>query len=232
MNVTSKQPPKKYKCEPIGKINFDGKRLKDTFGWDKNKGGYYYNSNGRKVPDRILYKATKEEVDRIATKIEKTTNQLLGNRINFEQWQLDMTTHVKNGHVLQARLGRGGKDNTFAIHYLDVATELRVNQYPRLRRFAKDIKDGKLTEKQILSRAKLYGLSTKSSFEKARLSNFKKDDKIVLGRRRLGACAPHCASCLRYAGFGWIGLDKIIPPGQQCECGGNCCCSVEIREEG
>ena len=185
VSVIVNPPPKNYKCEHREKLNFDGKRLKDTFGWNKEKGGYYYLASNTKVPDRILYKATKEEVDRIAKKIEKTTNQLLGNRISFEQWQRDMTIHVKNGHVIQARLGRGGKDNTFAIHYLDVATELRVNQYPRLRRFAKDIKDGRLTEKQILSRAKLYGLSTKSSFEKARLSNFKKDDKIVLGRRRL-----------------------------------------------
>lgn len=210
----------------------DGARLKDKFRWDKEGNGYVYRSNGRKVPDRALYKAVREEVSRIEAKIEKTTEQMLGGRITFIQWQGDVKDHVKAGHVNLARLGRGGKENTFAIHYLDVANELRRNQYPRLRGFAQDIADGKLTEGQIRRRAKLYGLSTKGSFEQARLSTKTSGDKVMLGRRLLGACAPHCPSCLRYAGFGWIGLDQIIPPGQQCECGGNCCCSVEIKEAG
>jgi hypothetical protein len=201
-------------------FNNDGKL---NLSWDKKN--QEYNQGNNKISDRKLYKIVRSQVDIYEQKFEKLTTRFVNGNISFEDWQKRMVEQTKKAHVNMARLGRGGKDNTFANHYLQVGTDLRKVHYPALRQFSKDIAEGKLTEKQIINRAKLYGSATKNSFEKGRISLFSEDLKA---RRRLGACKNHCAECIAYAKEGWKNLKDIVPPGEKCTCKMNCCCSIEI----
>jgi hypothetical protein len=211
--------------------NLDGKRLKDRYVWNEEKDGYVYKSNGAKVQQKELYRAVAEEVDRYQRKHESLATRLVNGNITLEQWQEQSKTLVKDSHVNMMRLGRGGKERTYGIHYLEVANDLRTVQYPALRGFAQDIKDGKLTNGQIIARSRLYGAATKTSFERGRVSQSNEKPNILrLGRRRLGACKNTCDDCIRYAMLGWQSLELVVLPGTNCKCRANCCCSIEIKE--
>lgn len=201
-------------------------RLSSKLQWDKTTQSYRVGK--RKINDRQLYKIVRKEVAIVEQKAEKLAIRLANGDLSFEQWQDQMTELVKRSHIKMTRLGRGGGNNTFAYNYLVAGNDLRTIHYPALRQFAKDIAEGKLSEKQIIARAKLYGSATKNSFEVARLSLY--DQPEVLARRRLGVCKDHCSDCLRYASQGWISISSIIPPGERCQCKMNCCCSIEIKK--
>jgi hypothetical protein len=207
-------------------LNLDAKRLKDKIEFKNN--AYYYKSNNRKVTERELGKVVRQEVERAVKKQEKIAIQLVVGKIDFETWQKKSIQIVKTTHVNMMRLGRGGTENTFAIHYLEVGNDLRKVHYPAHKQFAKDIKKGNLTIKQIVNRARQYGFAIKTTYERGRLSieTFK---GVKQARRLLGACKNHCSDCISYAERGWVNLSDIILPGMACQCGQKCCCSVEYR---
>ena len=194
--------------------------------WDKKTNSYKLGN--RKVSDAQLYRLIRSEVKVNEQKFEKLANRLISGDISFEQWQSQMSDTIRRSHVKMARIGRGGKSNTFAYHYLMTGNDMRTIHYPALQQFSQEIADGKLTPKQIVARSKLYGSASKNSFEVARLSLYDNQPE-TLARRRLGACRDHCSDCLRYASAGWVSLSAIIPPGERCQCKMNCCCSVEIK---
>lgn len=206
-------------------INLDA-RDRDRVGWNQEKESYTLGV--RTLDERKLYKIVRSEVERNENKFEKLTIRFVNGNISFEDWQKTMVNQVRTSHVHIARLGRGGKDNTFANNYLQVGNDLRKVHYPAFQKFSEDIADGKLTEKQIIARATLYGSATKNSFEKARLSLY--EAKNTQGRRRLGACKNHCPECIAYATQEWQKLTDIVPPGEKCSCKMNCCCSIEIKK--
>lgn len=200
--------------------------LADRVKWNKERKAYTIGK--KQVKDAQLYKIVRSEVSKTEQKFEKLANRLISGNISFQQWQENMANLTRRSHVEMARLGRGGKGNTFANHYLKTGNDLRTIHYPALRQFAEQIAKGELSEKQIVARAKLYGSASKNSFEVARLSLY--EDSIgTMGRRRLGACKDHCADCIAYASQGWLPITSVIPPGVNCQCRMNCCCSVEVK---
>lgn len=188
----------------------------------------YYFPSGRKVSKKQIFHIIKAEQNAIADQLDQTINRLLIGETSFENWQRETARIVKDGHVAMMRYGRGGKDKTYAIHYLDVANELRKVQYPHLRDFASDIRAGKMTEKQIRARMRMYAYSPKVSFERGRHWVERTIGKKE-GLRMLGSCAKHCQSCINYARLGWVPIADLILPGVACECGPYCCCSIKYR---
>jgi hypothetical protein len=198
---------------------------RDKVGWDKENKGFTFGN--KPLSEQKLYRIARSEVERNENKFEKLTTKFVNGNISFEDWQRGMVDETRKAHVNMARLGRGGKENTYANNYLQVGNDLRKTHYPAFRNFAQDVADGKLTEKEIIARSRLYGSATKNSFEKARVSHY--EDKPVIARRRLGGCKNHCPECIAYAMRGWGNLKDMIMPGEQCTCRMRCCCSIEIK---
>lgn len=199
--------------------------LKEKIKWHFGKNSYIYKSNGKIFSDRKLYTVVAQEVAQIEKKFETLTDQLINQDIQFFQWQYEMSNEIRSGHISMLRLGRGGKDQVLDENYLEVGRNVKNLHYPKLKEFAKDIKEGKLSPKQIKARARLYARATRRSFEYGRKTT--KRNKVA--RRKLGSCAPHCPDCIRYAGYGWVSLTDLILPTEKCECMANCCCSVEYK---
>lgn len=207
-------------------FNLDAKRLKDKIEFRDN--AYYYKSNKQKLKEKDIAKMVKQEVERAVRKQEKIATQLVNGKIDFETWQKKSLETVKSSHVNMMRLGRGGAKNTFANNYLEVGNDLRKVHYPAHKKFSKAIKEGKLTVKQIVNRARKYGRAIKTTYEKGNLSIQKFIGRNE-GRRLLGNCKNHCDPCIGYALMGWVKLIDLILPGVACPCGSDCCCGVEYR---
>jgi len=206
-------------------LHLDAKTREDLT-WNDNIKRYVYTGSNKTVSSREMYKLIKREQVGIKSDLDSLVTALLSNQISLEQWQKDSALIIKDSHVNAARLGRGGKENTYGIHYLEVANELRKNQYPAFRKLAEQMTKGELSEAQIRARVASYADSSKISYEKASLTQAR-DKGEVWARRRLGTCAPHCDQCIEYASRGWVRLQEVVPPGVDCACRGNCCCSVE-----
>lgn len=204
----------------------DAKKRNDL-SWDDTEKIYHHN-NGKKVSKREIYLLIQRERSLLNKEMNLTVDRLLNGSLSFEDWQRQNIKIIKDAHLEMMRLGRGGNDRTWGIHYLEVANELRTVQYPAFRKFAEDIKAGKLTEAQIRARLALYAKGAKISYERGNLANQAELGK-KLGRRRLGSCAPHCQECIYYAMRGWMPLSEVIPPGVACSCRSNCCCSIETN---
>jgi hypothetical protein len=208
----------------------DSKSVFDRITYDNEEEAYIYKKNGKLVKDNDLYQMLKSEVKKNVAKQEKLAIRLVNGNISFEDYQANQKELIKRNHVNMTRKAKGGSENTFANDYLNAGRDLKDIHYPAARSLAEDVKDGKLTEKEFIARAKLFGYATKNTFEKTRVNHAKDSDKLE-ARRLLGSCQNHCDDCIRYASFGWIDADKIIPPGSECACRMRCCCSVEYRKK-
>lgn len=206
---------------------FDAYSQKDLT-WDKEAIAYRY-PTGKKVSQPELFKIIDRERQSLAKRLDDNLGKAIAGSISLEDWQRSTALMIKDAHIDMARLGRGGKESTFAYHYLQVGNHLRTIEYPALRRFASDLREGKLSEKQARDRMSKYALATKASFEKANLT-LREQSGQHYGRRRLGNCKNHCQPCIGYSLQGWLPLSQVVPPGVDCLCGGRCCCSVETRK--
>jgi hypothetical protein len=198
---------------------------KKSLEWDKKEQFYRYPS-GRKVSDRAMYQMMQRDIKSMKSNQGWATDQLIAGKMTFEDWQKFNIDLIRRHHVTMMRFSKGGKQYTTANDYLQVARELKQIQYPKFQKFAQDIKDGKQTEAQLRNRLGMYADSSKVSFERGKLGR----SHSQFGRRLLGGCANHCQDCIDYASLGWLPVGQVTPPGVNCVCGPNCCCSVELSD--
>lgn len=163
--------------------------------------------------------------------IEYTNRYLGGISGNYEyregslrlaDWERLVAETVRDSHVDMMRLGRGGKDNTYGIHYLEVANELRQNQYPYFRQLVQDFKDGKLSRKQLDNRLAAYIRSSKISYQKGK-QTYELDNYAL---RKINDRAENCPDCIRYAAMGVVPASQLPLPMTACQCGTNCKCTI------
>lgn len=202
-------------------INLDAKNRNDLI-WDDTE-KLYRHANGRKFSQYQMLQLIKREQKAFNQDIDVYTNRLLNESIGGEDYQRLVIEAVRDSHVQMMRLGRGGKDQTWGIHYLDVATELKDNQYPYLRDLFQELADGKLSEKQLKARLKGYIKASKVSYERGRESQ----QALIkpMEARLLGSTDLHCSDCIYYASRGIQPVGTLPSPGQACKCRQNCLCS-------
>jgi hypothetical protein len=198
--------------------------------WSEGNRRYLY-PNGRLVPESQVNRYIKAYQAQYLQQVIKQTNELVSGTITARDWEQSVALSVKDAHVALLRFGRGGKDKTYAIHYLDVANELRANQYPALRGLVRDLRDGKLSRKMLDYRLSRFMQSSRVSYELGRRAYAVNEDKNGYAVRRLDAQAKHCEDCLRYARMGVKPLHLLPVPGQACRCAQACKCSIYYGNE-
>ena len=131
----------------------DQKRKKDNVYWDETKVAYRYKKSNRLLSNKQLYKIVAQEIKRFENKIAKLSDRFVNGAIGFENWQIKMSELTRNAHVNLLRLGKGGKNKTYAVDYLKIGRELKDTHYFALSKFSQDIAQGKLTKKQIVNKS-------------------------------------------------------------------------------
>ena len=191
--------------------------------WNKEKGRYYYPS-GRAVPQKALDKLILKTQAYYLRDIVEYTNRLVSGEVRLADWERLTAEAIKDAHVDMMRLGRGGREQTFGIHYLDVANELRQHQYPYFRQLVQDLKDGKLSRKQLDKRLADYVRSSKISYQKGRATVETANTYYAV--RKLSEKAENCPECIQYFLMGVRPKDEVPLPMTACRCGSNCKCSI------
>jgi hypothetical protein len=191
----------------------------------------YLYPSGRLVPESKVNNYIKAYQAAYLKRVVEDTNQLVNGTITARDWEEKTAKNVKDSHVALMRFGRGGKDKTYAIHYLDIANELRQNQYPALRNLVQDLRDGKLSRKMLDYRLSRFVQSSRVSYEMGRRSYAVNTDYNTHALRKLDAQAKHCEDCLRYARMGVRPIGVLPVPGQSCKCAQACKCSIYYGRE-
>ena len=137
-----------------------------------------------------------------------------------QEWLYEMRQQVRDMFNAQYMLGRGGRNAMFQSD-LDRQTEAIASQFDFLQAFAEEVRQGKLSAKQIAARAELYMEAATSAFEEGKaagygvtLPEYPGDGNQLCGVRcrctwilvpgasevrafwTLNPLAKHCATCL------------------------------------
>jgi len=198
----------------------------DNLIWNSDK-KRWFTPKGRALPDAALDKLIVRTQTNYLQDVIQYTNRLVSGQIKLADWEKLTAIAIKDSHVAMMRVGRGGSDQTFGIHYLDVANELRNNQYPYFRQLVLDLKDGKLSRKQLDNRLKNYIKASKTSYQKGRATYG--DQQYAV--RKINEKAENCPDCLRYAAMGVVLASQLPLPMTACQCGANCKCSIYYGTE-
>ena len=106
------------------------------------------------------------EVKRLEVRLQGHARLLNSGKINVGEFQLRFAESLKNSHLRMAALGAGGQQQMTAQQLGHVGRELRT-QYEYLYYFGYQIESGKVSEKRILQRSKMYAKSINTSFYQA-----------------------------------------------------------------
>lgn len=196
--------------------------------YDIRSGQYRSKETGRYVSRSVVLSEVGNENDRLKVRLAGHARVFITGKIDLREFQVRIAEDLKASGIRMAALASGGTKRIGRDRYLAIGRELQ-DQYRRLAKFGRAIADGKLTEKQIIQRARQYSNSSTKIFYDA-----EKRAKISSGfnaaKRELDPQAIHCASCLRYSTNGkFFPVEQVVAPGTGCECRGNCRCRIVYR---
>ncbi len=210
--------------ENIGKTFTIG----STFSWDNSTKHYRLGAGRKETPRSREVRAGLQMVTRSKVNMQNASVALRRGQIDLVEWQLRMAREIKNVHIAELALARGGTFNMTPADRARAAEMIRF-QLEKLVNFAEQIKDGKvnLNQKRFLTRAGMYGDAGKTTYWQGVRQN-----SIDLGmtqeRNVLGITEKHCTGCLDQTGRGWVPIGQLIPVGQRI-CLTNCLCNVIFR---
>lgn len=194
--------------------------------WDASVARYRSFVAGRFVSEATV-RATGERFvsQSIESNIENITERFLDGKIDLATWQQRMAAELKDAHIVNACIGRGGRAQMTFSDWGRVGARLR-EQYRYLNRFAEEIKNGLLSNAQISQRALMYARSARISYYDG-LTSAKAMAEFTEEQRVLGY-AEHCTDCPDLAGY-WAPIGSLPPIGMT-QCLTNCKCTKIYRK--
>jgi hypothetical protein len=190
--------------------------------------GQYRDTNGRFVNRKTIIKLVDNEQSLLKSQLIANSDRFINKQITQAQWQEKHFAIIKESSLRMVTLGAGGKDSLTNKHFGSVGAVLRVER-DNLTRFGWDIKNGKLSDKQIRIRAGMYSQTTAKAFYRSELIS-RNNEGFNLAKRVLDPQAQHCDDCLNLA-TNWINVSLITPPGSACQCQGNCRCQIIYKKD-
>jgi hypothetical protein len=153
-------------------------------------------------------------------------DRLVNGSITVAEWEAETRDLLKQIRVWGYTIGAGGQRNLTKADYARMGREgVRQNKY--LRRFAEELKAGKLSEAQFRYRLGLYINDADTIREVGR-----NQAHIKAGfdeERRIRTKDDSCQQCIGFAKLGWQSIGSMPDPGRDCDCRANCGCYKAFR---
>lgn len=201
------------------------------------KAGRYQSKIGGFLSSSDISSILAAEEVALANRLKSIAARALKNKWDTGELEKALKLEVKNVAIQMAIAGAGGDKRIAQMNkkelgqfYGGISGQLK-DTYKRIEKFTKQISRGKLSEPQILARAKSYVNSVTPQFSKAQLFE-RKNAGVMLAKRLLDPVANHCPACPRYATSDFVPIEKIVPVGVACPCGRHCRCRVIFKRPG
>jgi hypothetical protein len=203
-------------------------RLDAAWSYDQST-GRYRDEKGKFLSQASVDKLVDARIGKLDASLKGVTRMLSSGNITLDQWEQSVREAIKGAHIQAAIVGYGGKDNMGSGEYGRIGQRLR-GEYAYLQGFALDLLEQRISTPMALARIGLYAQSVRGSYWQGTELR-KQQQGYGLMERVLDAQAKHCSDCLRYAGAGRVSIGTLPLPGQRCECGANCKCSVRYYRQ-
>lgn len=198
-------------------------RFDAAWSYDRNV-GRYRDERGKFLSQASVEKLVDGRIGKLEAKLKQFTRMLNDGSISLDQWQGSVREAIKAAHIQAAIIGHGGRGNMGSAEYGRIGQRLRA-EYAYLQNFASDLLGRRISAPMALARIGLYAESVRGSYWLG--SELRQQEQgYSLMRRILDAQAQHCADCLAFAARGIVPIGSVPLPGQRCECGARCRCTV------
>jgi hypothetical protein len=198
-------------------------RFDAEWSYDRNA-GRYRDERGKFLSQAAVQKLVDGRIGKLETQLKQFTRMLGNGSISLDQWQGSVRAAIKAAHIQAAIIGHGGRGNMGSAEYGRVGQRLR-SEYAYLQNFASDLLGRRISAPLALARIGLYAESVRGSYWLGTELR-QQGQGYSLMRRILDDQAQHCADCLAFAARGTVPIGSVPLPGQRCECGARCRCTV------
>jgi hypothetical protein len=198
-------------------------RFDAEWSYDRNA-GRYRDERGKFLSQAAVQKLVDGRIGKLETQLKQFTRMLGNGSISLDQWQGSIREAIKAAHIQAAIIGHGGRGNMGSAEYGRVGQRLR-SEYAYLQNFASDLLGRRISVPMALARIGLYAESVRGSYWLGTELR-QQGQGYSLMRRILDDQAQHCADCLAFAARGTVPIGSVPLPGQRCECGARCRCTV------
>ncbi|NEP10181.1 MAG: hypothetical protein F6K14_08175 [Symploca sp. SIO2C1] len=205
--------------------------------YDRKTNRYKYKGTNRFAPKQAILALTQKYRDRNQLDLIRLARRYHSGSLTLEQFQEQAAEFLKQIHLAEAILGAGGVEVMTPARFLIVARQLKRQYHTGidpltgdrfgLKHLAADIAGG-ISEARLANRLRMYGDAAKVSFWGVKTDVARSQDNTE-ARRVLGKTHQHCEQCLRFTMLGWVSIEQVVLPTQQCECRSQCKCSLEYR---
>lgn len=210
-------------------------KILSEISWNQKTKRYYFDDGNKKtvITQKALDKLTELHIQDSTNQLEKLGKGLINNELTLLQWQLQSKEVLRELHLANMLLARGGKNNVTNVDYLAVGRTLK-SEYKYFQQFARDVNRGysvndngqkiMLTQARFLDRLSKYALSSRVSYEKGIETNMS-ETGYTHSQRFLNSSIP-CITCPRYSALGMQPIGVLPLPKTQCQCGSRCKCEI------
>lgn len=201
--------------------------MSPQFTFDQKSQRYRYKDSGKFVSAEAVRNLSEKYIDQLKTDIGTIADKLAEGKINVTTWEETTARALKDLHLNQFLLGRGGLKQVSQRDYGIIGSELK-KEYQYLRGFSQDILAGKMTREQFRDRVFKYVDSSYGTYELGRAESHR--EAGYNWERRTPNAAVSCDSCVVYAARGWQPLGTLPAIGDECECKSRCRCHKEYSD--
>lgn len=197
--------------------------------WDQQSRRYRSGDTGRFIGRDAITGLLEQRVDSAEARMGRLAAAYHAGEITPAVWAVQMREEVKNLHLQNIALAKGGWDRLTQQDYGRVGAAVKAI-YPKIAGSAADVQAGTVSLPQMQTRIADYIGSARRLYYQAEREGLPSEAGMVtIERRHLDPAAQHCGDCIDYAAKGWQPVGTLPAPGQACRCGGRCRCSIEYR---
>jgi hypothetical protein len=191
--------------------------------WDDDAGRYRDKDGNLVSADQIL-NLTYAELDLLNQDVNDYCNLLIAGDISLKEWEMQIARIIVITTALFFLFGFGGNVERITRDHQQYLTNRIQRQFEFLRNFSEDIQTGKMSERGLKARTRLYVQDSQLGYSEAQ--------ELVHGigdwpfyANVLGGC-DHCEECPAETAKGIVRRGSLIKIGSR-ECRWNCCCHYE-----
>lgn len=195
------------------------------FEFEKRSQRYRWKDTKRYLSNELVTNLREKAIEQTQVNIESLTESMLSGDITVDKWERDFAQNIKTRTIQLYQLGKPGEID--ASDRGKLGNEIRF-QYDKLWRFRNEIIDGKLSEKQIKFRTRMYLDKTIWAHEEGkRRSHYKAG---YIWERRTRNAKDSCVECIGYAAMGWQPFNSLPAVTKNCSCMSQCKCSFKFSD--
>lgn len=216
-------------------ISFHRRDRLEEFTYDPATGRYRWKgaAGGQFASKKTVFTRLRSYIEEQKESLRGVGQRWVDKDIDLGQFQQQAADRLKNIHISQSVLGHDGLENMKGDDWLRVGRELKRHYYAGigdngkrygLSHLAQEMKEGKVSDSQLLSRLDMYGNSGKVS----KSQGFIAHNMGAFAIRVLGNTDNHCSFCLEQAAKPAQPIEDVSPIGCCPNCLARCRCSIKI----